>query len=108
VQKYPGVPEVPDYPRTEADTLAAIAAYSAPAPALGPSWSLAADGSHWRAELPDGRTAVIRRKVGPDGEGSLLYVPAVHESAGDFVTGPECDGVLAAAHWVNEQVQVNG
>lgn len=48
-------------------------------------WVMADDGSHWRAELPDGRTAVIRRKLGPDGKGSLLFVPAVYESASDFV-----------------------
>lgn len=65
-------------------------------------WHLAGDSSHWRAQLPDGRTAVIRRVLGPGGEASLLYVPALYESATDFVTGPECNGVLAAAQWVAE------
>ena len=69
-------------------------------------WVMADDGSHWRTELPDGRTAVIRRVLGEDGEGSVLFVPAVYESALDFVTGPECDGVLAAAQWVDGHVQV--
>jgi hypothetical protein len=63
-------------------------------------WVLSDDKSQWRAELPDGRTAVIRRVLGEDGEGSLLFVATVYESAGDFVTGPECAGVLAAAQWV--------
>jgi hypothetical protein len=69
-------------------------------------WVMADDKSHWRTELPDGRTAVIRRVLGEDGESSLLFVAAVYESAGDFVTGPECNGVPAAAQWVAEQVQV--
>lgn len=65
-------------------------------------WTMADDGSHWRAELPDGRTAVIRRVLGPGGEASLLFAPAVYESAADFVAGPECGGVAAAARWVAE------
>ena len=69
-------------------------------------WTFADDRSHWRTELPDGRTAVIRRVLGEDGEASLLFVPTVYESALDFVTGPECNGVPAAAQWVAEQVQV--
>jgi hypothetical protein len=69
-------------------------------------WVMAGDRSHWRTELPDGRTAVIRRKLGADGESTLLFVPAVYESASDFVTGPECIGVPAAVAWVAEQVQV--
>jgi hypothetical protein len=67
-------------------------------------WVLADDKSHWRTELPDGRTAVIRRVLGDAGESSLAFVPTVYESASDFVTGPECNGVLAAAHWVDGQV----
>jgi hypothetical protein len=62
-------------------------------------WTMSGDGK-WRAQLPDGRTAVIRRVLGEDGEGSLLFVPTVHESATDYVTGPECAGVLGAAAWV--------
>lgn len=77
----------------------------APPPGVLP-WTMADDKSHWRAELPDGRTAVIRRVLGEDGESSLLVVAAVYESALDFVTGPECNGVPAAAQWVAEQVQV--
>lgn len=69
-------------------------------------WVMADDKSHWRTELPDGRTAVIRRVLGEDGESSVLFVPAVYESALDFVTGPECGGVLAAAQWVDGHVQV--
>lgn len=69
-------------------------------------WVMADDKSHWRTELPDGRTAVIRRVLGEDGESSLLFVPAVHESALDFVAGAECNGVLAAAQWVAEQAGV--
>ncbi|MGH3171001.1 MAG: hypothetical protein ACRDN0_34665 [Trebonia sp.] len=65
-------------------------------------WTMADDGSHWRAVLPDGRTGVIRRVVGEDGESSLLFVATVYESALDFVTGPECAGVLAAAAWAAE------
>ena len=76
----------------------------APPPGVLP-WAMADDKSHWRTELPDGRTAVIRRVLGEDGESSLLFVPAVYESAGDFVTGPECDGLLAAAHWVAEHAE---
>jgi hypothetical protein len=69
--------------------------------AAGPlPWTMSGDGTEWRAELPDGRTAVIRRVLGDDGESSILFVPAVHESATDYVTGPECGGVLAAAAWV--------
>jgi hypothetical protein len=79
------------------------APYAQPQPV---PWTLAADGSHWRTALPDGRTAVIRRKLGPDGEASVLFVPAVYESASDFVAGPECSSVTAAAHWVSEHVQV--
>lgn len=67
-------------------------------------WVMADDKSHWRTELPDGRTAVIRRVLGEDGSSSLLFMPAVYESATDFVTRPECSGVLAAAQWVAEQV----
>ena len=63
---------------------------------------------HWRAELPDGRTAVIRRVLGEDGESTQLFVPAVYESAQDFVTGPECSGVLAAAQWVSEHAREAG
>jgi len=63
------------------------------------SWTLSGDGTEWRAQLPDGRTAVIRRVLGEDGEGSLLFVPAVYESASDFVPGPECARVLGAAAW---------
>ena len=69
-------------------------------------WILSDDKSRWRTELPDGRTAVIRRVLGEDGEGSLLYRPTVHESATDFVTGPECVGVTAAAQWVAEHAAV--
>lgn len=69
-------------------------------------WVLADDRSHWRTELPDGRTAVIRRVLGKDGESSLLFVPTLYESALDFVTGPECDGVPSAAQWVNGHMQV--
>jgi hypothetical protein len=79
----------------------AAAAQPAPLP-----WVLADDRSHWRAELPDGRTAVIRRVLGEDGSSSLMFVPAVYESASGFVTGPECSGVPAAAQWVSEHVQV--
>ena len=81
--------------------------YAGDAPELpAPPWHLADDGSHWRAQLADGRTGVIRRVLGEDGESSLLFVPAVYESALDFVTGPECNGVLAAAQWVAEQAEV--
>ncbi|MGH3246521.1 MAG: hypothetical protein ACRDOI_09950 [Trebonia sp.] len=65
-------------------------------------WALADDGSHWRTRLADGRAAVIRRVLGEDGGGSLLFVPTLYESASDFVTGPECGGVLAAGQWVAE------
>jgi hypothetical protein len=74
------------------------------APAGVLPWVMSDDKSHWRTELPDGRTAVIRHVLGEDGESSLLFVPAVYESASDFVTGPECNGVLAAAQWVDKQV----
>lgn len=70
------------------------------APAGVLPWTMADDGSHWRAELPDGRTAVIRRVLGEDGTATLNFVPAVHESALDFVAGPECSGVAGAANWV--------
>lgn len=69
-----------------------------------PRAAIAGDGSHWRAQLPDGRTAVIRRVPGGDGEGSLKFAPAVYGSALGFVTGPECGGVLAAAQWAAGQV----
>jgi hypothetical protein len=65
-------------------------------------WALADDRTHWRTRLADGRTAVIRRVLGDDGESSLLFVPTLYESAHDFVTGPECNGVLAAVRWVAE------
>ena len=71
-------------------------------------WVMADDKSHWRTELPDGRTAVIRRVLGEDGESTQLFVPAVYESAQDFVTGPECSGVLAAAQWVSEHAREAG
>jgi hypothetical protein len=67
---------------------------------------MADDKSHWRGQLPDGRTAVIRRVLEADGTGTTLFVPTVYESALDFVTGPECGGVLDAAQWVDGHVQV--
>ena len=81
-----------------------------PEPLAGPAgplpWILSEDKTTWRAQLPDGRTAVIERVLGEDGEASLLFVPAVYESATDFVTGPECSGVPAAAQWVAEHAAV--
>lgn len=68
-------------------------------------WVMSEDKTTWRAQLPDGRTAVIRRVLGEDGESSLLFAPAVYESALDFVAGPECYGVPEAARWVQESVQ---
>jgi hypothetical protein len=61
------------------------------------SWSVSADGSTWRAALPDGRTAVIERL--DDGES---FLPKVHESRSDFAVGPVCAGLLGAAAWCSE------
>lgn len=66
-------------------------------------WAMSDDKAEWRAELPDGRTAVIRRILADDGTGSTMFRPTVHESRGDFVTGPACAGVLAAADWALAQ-----
>jgi hypothetical protein len=60
------------------------------------------DGSTWRAELPDGRTAVIERL-----DDGASFLPKVHESRQDFATGPECAGVLAAAAWVAEYAEAS-
>jgi hypothetical protein len=65
-------------------------------------WTMDPDGSCWRAQLPDGRTAVIRRVLGDDGLSSSSFVPTVHESREDYVTGPARAGVLAAAQWAAE------
>jgi hypothetical protein len=60
-------------------------------------WTMDEDGSTWRAELPDGRTAVIERL--DDGES---FLPKVHESRQDFAVGPVCAGLLGAAAWAAE------
>ncbi len=62
-------------------------------------WTVSDDGSKWRMELPDGRTAVIERL--DDGES---FLPTVRDRAGDCATGPVCAGLLAAAFWVSVQV----
>lgn len=66
-------------------------------------WKMDEDGSRWKAEMPDGRTAVIERVLGEGGQSSMLFVAAVYESRGDFVTGPACAGVLAAAQWASAE-----
>lgn len=68
-----------------------------------PTWTRDEDGAHWRTQLPDGRTAVIERLAegDEDGEGAS-FLPKVHESRGDFETGPVCAGLLDAAAWVAE------
>jgi hypothetical protein len=68
-----------------------------------PMWTRDEDGAHWRAQLPDGRTAVIERlaDAGENGEGAS-FLPKVYESCGDFETGPVCAGLLDAAAWVAE------
>jgi hypothetical protein len=58
-------------------------------------WTMSDDETTWRAQLPDGRTAVIERL--DDGES---FLPKVYESSADFATGPVCAGVLDAAAWV--------
>ena len=75
-------------------------------PAGALPWVMSEDKTTWRAQLPDGRTAVIERVLGADGEASLLFVPTVYESATEFVTGPECSSVPAAAQWVAEHAAV--
>jgi hypothetical protein len=57
-------------------------------------WVMSEDGSKWRAELPDGRTAVIERL-----DDGTSFLPKVHESREDFAVGPVCAGVLGAAAW---------
>jgi len=62
-------------------------------------WTLSDDGK-WRAQMLDGRTAVIERLAGDDNSGHApRFLPRVHESALDFEEGPECAGVLGAAAW---------
>ena len=61
-----------------------------------PLWARGGE-SQWRAQLPDGRTAVIDRL-----DDGLSFLPRVYESASDFESGPVCDGVLSAANWVAE------
>jgi hypothetical protein len=66
-------------------------------------WIKSEDGSEWRAELPDGRTAVIERLDDGDENGDgASFLPKVHESREDFAVGPVFAGVLAAAAWVAE------
>jgi hypothetical protein len=94
-------------------------------------WVMAADGSTWRAQLPDGRTAVIERLDGAhtcacshhaaehsniesgeclaDGCGCVRlaefgpsFLPRVYESRTDFAVGPVCAGVVGAAAWCSE------
>lgn len=94
-------------------------------------WVMSEDGSTWRAQLPDGRTAVIERLDGAhtcacghhaaehsniesgecleDGCGCVRlaefgpsFLPKVHESRSDFATGPVCAGVVGAAAWCSE------
>jgi hypothetical protein len=70
--------------------------------APGPlSWILSE--GKWRAQLADGRTAVIEvlREGDDSGHGAAL-LPRVYESATDFETGPVCAGLLSAAAWVAE------
>lgn len=72
-----------------------VTAYYVPLP-----WTMADDKSHWRAELPDGRTAFIQRVAGEDGLGSIMFVPRLHESPENCTSGPACPGVLPAALWI--------
>ena len=57
-------------------------------------WIMSEDGSTWRAQLPDGRTAVIERL-----DDGASFLPKVYESRSDFAVGPVCAGVLGAAAW---------
>ena len=63
-------------------------------------WKMDEDGSTWRAQLPDGRTAVIERLDDGDEDGNgASFLPKVHESREDFAAGPVCAGLLGAAAW---------
>lgn len=67
------------------------------------SWAMSEDGTTWRAQLPDGRTAKIERLEDGDEDGNgASFLPTVHESAEDFAAGPVCDGLMTAANWVAE------
>jgi hypothetical protein len=57
-------------------------------------WIMSEDGSKWRAEMPDGRTAVIERL-----DDGTSFLPILYESRLDFATGPVCAGLLGAAAW---------
>jgi hypothetical protein len=64
------------------------------------SWTMDEDGSRWRAELPDGRSALITRLKDGDEDGNgASFLPTIHESADDFATGPICAGLLGAMAW---------
>lgn len=65
-------------------------------------WIMSEDKTTWNAELPDGRTARIVRL-----DDGASFLPTIHESAGDFATGPVFDGVLAAANWAVEYAARN-
>jgi hypothetical protein len=65
-------------------------------------WTPDEDGAHWRTQLRDGRTAVIERLA--EGDEGTQFLPKVHESRGDFETGPACASLLDAAAWVAELV----
>jgi hypothetical protein len=60
-------------------------------------WTMDGDGSTWRAQLPDGRTAVIERLDDADGQGSAFFLPKEHESRQDFSVGPVCAVCLPLA-----------
>lgn len=71
------------------------------APALPLPWTADPQAGTWRAQLPDGRTAVIRRATETDG--TTLFIPYVHDSALEFVTGPAFAGLLDAGQWCQAQ-----
>lgn len=61
-------------------------------------WTWSSDKTKWTVTLPDGRPAVIERLEDGDEDGNgASFLPSV---AG--APGPVCDGVLAAARWVDE------
>lgn len=63
-------------------------------------WVMSADGKTWRMQLPDGRTAKVERLAEGDEDGQgAAFLPTVHESAGDFATGPVCAGLMTAGAW---------
>jgi hypothetical protein len=64
------------------------------------SWTMDEDGTRGRAELPDGRFALVERLEDGDEDGDgASFLPTIRESAGDFATGPVCDGLLGAMAW---------